>query len=120
MLDIQLLLLLDYFATEQRIQREKSLLTLIILAFVMEILTYCALDPHSQLSIRQKHTVWGLSDRHSLCSSHRSQTIPKSYVFLLFTSSFSMIFSLSPAQALRDNYSNTQGPPSGKACPSFQ
>ena len=40
MADLQLLLLLDYFATEQRIRREKSLLTLIILAFVMEVLSY--------------------------------------------------------------------------------
>ena len=40
MADLQLLLLLDYFATEQRFRREKSLLTLIILAFVMEALSY--------------------------------------------------------------------------------
>ena len=40
MADLQLLLLLDYFATEQRIRREKSLLTLIILAFAMEVLSY--------------------------------------------------------------------------------
>ena len=40
MSDNQLLLLLDYFATEQRIRREKSLLILISLAFVMEVLAY--------------------------------------------------------------------------------
>ena len=40
MVYLQLLLLLDYFATEQRIGREKSLLTLIILAFAMEVLSY--------------------------------------------------------------------------------
>ena len=40
MSDNQLLLLLDYFSTEQRIRREKSLLILISLAFVMEVLAY--------------------------------------------------------------------------------
>ena len=40
MADLQLLLLLDYFVTEQRIRREKSLLILIILAFAMEVLSY--------------------------------------------------------------------------------
>ena len=40
MADLQLLLLLDYFATEQKIRGEKSLLVLIILAFTMEVLSY--------------------------------------------------------------------------------
>ena len=40
MSDNQLLLLLDYFSTEQRIRREKCLLILISLAFAMEILAY--------------------------------------------------------------------------------
>ena len=40
MADLQLLLLLDYFATEQRIRREKTLLVLIILVFTMEVLSY--------------------------------------------------------------------------------
>ena len=40
MADLQFLLLLDYFSTEQRIRREKTLLVLIALVFTMEILNY--------------------------------------------------------------------------------
>ena len=40
MADLQFLLLLDYFSTEQRIRREKTLLVLIALVFTTEVLNY--------------------------------------------------------------------------------